>query len=88
VLLRKRLAFLEAGLVVADHVSKVDLQPHQTAGPERLLLAKSEETTAEIVADGAQVRRNWISAATEVDVVRQVKNIVDVLRARNPRSDP
>lgn len=78
----------EARLVESVQVGEMDPEPHETALAEWLLDTECEQSSSEIVADGVQMRRHGIGTTSEIEVVRDVEHVVQILLKCQPRSYP
>jgi hypothetical protein len=78
---RKLFSVLEARLVETVQVGEMDSQPHQAAFTERFLDPKRQQTSSEIITDRVQMRRNRVGSTTEIEVMWDVKDVVEVLLA-------
>jgi len=78
----ERDAFVERRLIKTVQVGKVDLEPAQTTFTQRLGFAEQKHPTAQIVTNVTQVRRNWISASAEVEVMGKKDSIKQELKQK------
>mmetsp|Transcript_10168 Transcript_10168/g.22875 ORF Transcript_10168/g.22875 Transcript_10168/m.22875 type:complete len:291 (+) Transcript_10168:970-1842(+) len=62
---------LKRELVLAQQVGKADFQPPQPVRAERTRFRKHEEATADVVTDMVQMRRDGVSTASKIHVVRE-----------------
>lgn len=76
---RKLFSVLEARLVETVQVGEMDSQPHQAAFTERFFDTKRQQTSSEIITDRVQMRRNRVGSTTEIEVMWDVKDVVEVL---------
>jgi hypothetical protein len=58
----------------------MDSKPHQATFAQWFLDPECEQASCEIVADRVKMRRDGVGPASEVEVVRDVEDVVEVLR--------
>ena len=68
-------SLVKASLVESVKIGQMDLQPPQTLFSKGLGLREFEQSATEIVAHVVQMRRNGVSAPSEVEVVGEVNGI-------------
>ena len=70
----------EACLVESVQIGQMDAKPHETALAEWLFDTECEQAACKIVSDRIQMRRHGVGSASKVEVVGDVKDVVDKLR--------
>lgn len=80
VLDRKLFTVPEARLVESVQVGEMNSKPHQTTLAKRLLDAEREQTSCEIVSNRVQMRWHRICSTSEIEVVGDVKDVVQILQ--------
>ena len=78
--LRKLDTLIETSLIETIQASQMNLQPSQTRFSEWSSFRKSNQPSTKVITNMVEMRRDRVSATTEVDVVRKVERIVEKLR--------